>query len=304
MGAGRPRLVRPGTGARRDGVRRGGPARGDRLPGDPDGGEGRRSAGRRLPPGRGVGRLPAGPGDHPPREPRGLGAPDPGRGPDARRCLALPGCPGEGSLWARPRCPGSRGDARACRRRPREGGGRFAGSRPGGRGRPSRHGRPCLRGHVHVDRGEPRDAGRQRERGDVPRVRRKRPEPVCPSTSVPRQRGRGPLLLPRPRRPYRLSFRVGRRFGSAPRRRLRGGEAAWVGRAKVERRPLVLVRAVGPSGNEHSIVLQNAETIRLVGPGGATPSIARIAAGDEVLLMEERAGRHFGVAVEETIREK
>lgn len=83
-----------------------------------------------------------------------------------------------------------------------------------------------------------------------------------------------------------------------------GGEAAWVGRAKVERRPLVLLRAAGPSGNEHSIVLQNAETIRLVGPGGATPSIARIAAGDEVLLMEERAGRHFGVAVEETIREK
>jgi 3-dehydroquinate synthase II len=82
------------------------------------------------------------------------------------------------------------------------------------------------------------------------------------------------------------------------------GEAAWVGRAKVERRPLVLVRAVGPSGNEHSIVLQNAETIRLVGPAGATPSVARIAAGDEVLLMEERAGRHFGVAVEETIREK
>ena len=82
------------------------------------------------------------------------------------------------------------------------------------------------------------------------------------------------------------------------------GEAAWVGRSKVERRPLVLVRAVGPSGNEHSVVLQNAETIRLVGPGGETKSISRIAAGDEVLLMEERAGRHFGVAVEETIREK
>jgi 3-dehydroquinate synthase II len=85
---------------------------------------------------------------------------------------------------------------------------------------------------------------------------------------------------------------------------LGAGEAAWVGRVKVERRPLVLLRAVGPSGNDHSIVLQNAETIRLVGPGGVTPSIARIAAGDEVLLMEERAGRHFGAAVEETIREK
>lgn len=82
------------------------------------------------------------------------------------------------------------------------------------------------------------------------------------------------------------------------------GEIAHVGRVKVERRPLLLVRAVAPSGNDHSIVLQNAETIRLVGPGGAATSVARIGAGDEVLLMEERAGRHFGVAVEETIREK
>ncbi len=81
------------------------------------------------------------------------------------------------------------------------------------------------------------------------------------------------------------------------------GEVAHVGRVKVERRPLLLVRALAPSGNEHSIVLQNAETIRLVGPGDAAVSVARIKAGDEVLLMEERAGRHFGVAVEETIRE-
>ena len=82
------------------------------------------------------------------------------------------------------------------------------------------------------------------------------------------------------------------------------GEIAHVGRVKVERRPLLLLRAVAPSGTGYSIVLQNAETIRLVGPGGVTISVAKIGAGDEVLLMEERAGRHFGVAVEETIREK
>jgi 3-dehydroquinate synthase II len=82
------------------------------------------------------------------------------------------------------------------------------------------------------------------------------------------------------------------------------GEVACVGRVKVERRPLVLVRAVAPSGGEHSVVLQNAETIRLVGPAGNTRSISRIAAGDEVLLAEGASGRHFGVAVEETIREK
>jgi len=82
------------------------------------------------------------------------------------------------------------------------------------------------------------------------------------------------------------------------------GEVACVGRVKVERRPLVLVRAVSPSGGEHSVVLQNAETIRLVGPAGGTRSISRLAPGDEVLLSEGTPGRHFGVAVEETIREK
>ncbi len=82
------------------------------------------------------------------------------------------------------------------------------------------------------------------------------------------------------------------------------GEIAYVGRVKVERRPLLLIRALSPSGGEHSIVLQNAETIRLVGPGGTSVSVARIGVGDEVLLLEERPGRHFGVAVDETIREK
>jgi 3-dehydroquinate synthase II len=81
------------------------------------------------------------------------------------------------------------------------------------------------------------------------------------------------------------------------------GETATVGRVKVERRPLLQVRAKAPSGAVHSVVLQNAETIRLVGPGGATVSVAKLREGDAVLLAEEAAGRHFGVAVEETIRE-
>jgi 3-dehydroquinate synthase II len=81
------------------------------------------------------------------------------------------------------------------------------------------------------------------------------------------------------------------------------GESATVGRIKVERRPLLLVRAISPSGASHSVILQNAETIRLAGAGGAAVSVATLREGDEVLLAEEAAGRHFGVAVEETIRE-
>ena len=81
------------------------------------------------------------------------------------------------------------------------------------------------------------------------------------------------------------------------------GEIAAVGRVKVERRPLLLVQAKSPAGAVHSVILQNAETIRLVGPGGAATSVAKLGEGDAVLLAEEKAGRHFGVAVEETIRE-
>ncbi len=202
-------------------------------------------------------------------------------------------------------CPGSRGDAGAGRRRPREGGGRSAGSRAGGRGRPSRDGRPRLRGHVHLDRGEPRDAGRERERGDVPRVRRERPEPVCPSAAVPRQRGRGPFLLPRPRGPHRLSLRAGRRVRECSSSTTPGGErrrgsagrrwsgARWCWSA--------------PSALPGTSIRSSCRTPRRSGSwgrGASRTSIARIAAGDEVLLLEERAGRHFGVAVEETIREK
>jgi 3-dehydroquinate synthase II len=81
------------------------------------------------------------------------------------------------------------------------------------------------------------------------------------------------------------------------------GETATVGRAKIERRPLLLIRAQTPSGREHAVILQNAETIRVVGAGGKAISVAALAKGDMVLVAEETAGRHFGVAVDETIRE-
>jgi 3-dehydroquinate synthase II len=81
------------------------------------------------------------------------------------------------------------------------------------------------------------------------------------------------------------------------------GTRASVGRVKVERRSLLFIRAASSSGASHSVILQNAETIRLVGLGGGTLSMSRLAEGDAVLLAEEAAGRHFGVAVEETIKE-
>ncbi|MEM2890431.1 MAG: 3-dehydroquinate synthase II [Candidatus Hadarchaeum sp.] len=83
------------------------------------------------------------------------------------------------------------------------------------------------------------------------------------------------------------------------------GEArvATVGRVKIERRPLLLIE-VEHAGEIYKTLLQNAETINLVGKDGAPISVARLRPGDEVLIHVEKAGRHFGISVEETVVER
>ena len=81
------------------------------------------------------------------------------------------------------------------------------------------------------------------------------------------------------------------------------GETAFVGRSKTERRPLLLVEAEY-EGHKASLVLQNAETIRLTRPDGSPASVVTLKPGDEVLAYFEEAGRHFGQKVQETIKEK
>jgi len=76
-----------------------------------------------------------------------------------------------------------------------------------------------------------------------------------------------------------------------------------VGRVKIERRPLLLVAATGPNGPV-SVILQNAETIRLVRKDGEIISVVKLKPGDEVLGYVEEAGRHFGHKIKETITEK
>ncbi|MDN7013699.1 3-dehydroquinate synthase II [Methanoculleus sp. FWC-SCC3] len=78
---------------------------------------------------------------------------------------------------------------------------------------------------------------------------------------------------------------------------------AVVGRVKIERRPLLLVEAEAGDATV-SLVLQNAETIRLVREDGTAVSVAALAVGDRVLGSVAEGGRHFGVAVKETILEK
>ena len=77
---------------------------------------------------------------------------------------------------------------------------------------------------------------------------------------------------------------------------------ASVGRSKVEKRPLLMVTATDGS-RDYSVVLQNAETIRLVTKEGSK-SVTAIVPGDKVLAKLESGGRHFGMAVQESITEK
>eukprot|EP00208_Stichococcus_sp_RCC1054_P004677 CAMPEP_0206136136 /NCGR_PEP_ID=MMETSP1473-20131121/1362_1 /ASSEMBLY_ACC=CAM_ASM_001109 /TAXON_ID=1461547 /ORGANISM="Stichococcus sp, Strain RCC1054" /LENGTH=472 /DNA_ID=CAMNT_0053528439 /DNA_START=282 /DNA_END=1702 /DNA_ORIENTATION=+ len=86
-----------------------------------------------------------------------------------------------------------------------------------------------------------------------------------------------------------------------------------VGRCKVETRPLTLVEATLDDGDVVSTLLQNAETVRLVGPASATTpgtadadqaweatSVSQLQEGARVYILRQDAARHTGIAITET----
>ena len=80
--------------------------------------------------------------------------------------------------------------------------------------------------------------------------------------------------------------------------------SAVVGRSKIETRPLRLIRAE-IDGEKGTVILQNAETIRLISKDGKLLSVTEVNVGDEVLgYAKEASGRHFGMEVDEFIVEK
>jgi 3-dehydroquinate synthase II len=80
---------------------------------------------------------------------------------------------------------------------------------------------------------------------------------------------------------------------------------AIVGRSKIERRPMLMIKA---SVNEEigGIIAQDAETIRFVKPNGQLVSVTHLKKGDTVMVHAKSAtGRHFGMEVsDEYILEK
>ncbi|MBW7991148.1 MAG: 3-dehydroquinate synthase II [Planctomycetes bacterium] len=80
-------------------------------------------------------------------------------------------------------------------------------------------------------------------------------------------------------------------------------QTAYLGRNKIEKRPVMLIEAE-TEGQPIGLVLQNAETIRLVSPDGKAVSVTTLKQGDKVLGHIEKAGRHFGMQVDETLIER
>ena len=97
-------------------------------------------------------------------------------------------------------------------------------------------------------------------------------------------------------------------------------KSALVGRVKIEKRPLVLVDAVTENGVAYSILLQNAETVKVVGPDRNSKnnnsssnngrkswraiSVSELKQGDELYVYVQGGARHTGVSIEESITER
>lgn len=78
---------------------------------------------------------------------------------------------------------------------------------------------------------------------------------------------------------------------------------AYVGRSKIEKRPLILIEAEY-EGNIIRTLLQNAETIRVIDNDDNPLSVADLKKGDKVKVYVETNARHFGIAIDETIIEQ
>ncbi len=76
-----------------------------------------------------------------------------------------------------------------------------------------------------------------------------------------------------------------------------------VGRVKIEIRPLLIISARTEDA-QGEVILQNAETIRLVGEEGRPISVVDLQEGDRVLVRVDSAGRHFGMRIQEEIQER
>ena len=79
-------------------------------------------------------------------------------------------------------------------------------------------------------------------------------------------------------------------------------EKATVGRLKVETRPLLLIRFEVPS-SQGQIVVQQAETVRLISPDGGAISVTNAKEDDKILVLTDKRSRHVGFALNAEVNE-
>jgi 3-amino-4-hydroxybenzoic acid synthase len=72
-----------------------------------------------------------------------------------------------------------------------------------------------------------------------------------------------------------------------------------VGRAKIETRPLLLIKARTADGDTASIMLQNDWHVRMLGPAGTVHNITELKTGSIMLGYTAARARHVGMAVDE-----
>lgn len=77
-----------------------------------------------------------------------------------------------------------------------------------------------------------------------------------------------------------------------------------LGRVKIERRPLLLINAVGENGVCVNTIVQDDWHIRILGENGEAKNSTLLKEGDTVLGYISDPGRHLGVKISETIIEK
>ncbi len=80
-------------------------------------------------------------------------------------------------------------------------------------------------------------------------------------------------------------------------------EKATIGRIKIENRPLLMVR-FSMQGSLGQVVLQQAETVRIISPGGKIESVTNIEPGMKISLILGNRGRHIGIPIGAEVTEK
>lgn len=77
-----------------------------------------------------------------------------------------------------------------------------------------------------------------------------------------------------------------------------------IGRLKIEKRPFLIIRFKSKSGEDGQIILQQAETVRLVDTSGGVISVTDLEIDDEIIVRIENQMRHIGKSLDGEMNEK